>query len=95
MINPIIGSIELCPGAWHDDALWLGYSLDQVTTMQPNRNTIMVIGLTAILVAGFTASVPAAVYKYKKDGIWHFTDNPGHVPASQSRVIRYMPSATP
>ncbi len=51
--------------------------------MKNSRNTIMVIGLTAILVAGFTASLPAAVYKYKKDGVWHFTDNPGDVPASQ------------
>jgi S1-C subfamily serine protease len=27
--------------------------------------------------------LPAAVYKYKKDGVWHFTDDPGEIPASR------------
>jgi S1-C subfamily serine protease len=52
-------------------------------TMQGYYKTIMAIGLVAALMAGLSASVPAAVYKYKKDGVWHFTDNPGDVPPSQ------------
>ena len=39
--------------------------------------------LVLLTVAVTAASAPAAVYKYKKDGVWHFTDDPGAVPASR------------
>ena len=51
--------------------------------MQLSHKAVVLCGLSAILVLVFTASLQAAVYKYKKDGVWHFTDNPGEVPASQ------------
>ncbi len=36
--------------------------------------------VVVLLAAG---SSQAAVYKYKQDGVWHFTDDPAQVPASQ------------
>ncbi|BBO76104.1 hypothetical protein DSCW_35210 [Desulfosarcina widdelii] len=39
--------------------------------------------LVLLTVAVTAASVSAAVYKYKKDGVWHFTDDPAQVPAAQ------------
>jgi len=39
--------------------------------------------LALLAVAVTAASASAAVYKYEKDGVWHFTDDPAQVPASQ------------
>ena len=50
--------------------------------MQRCIKAMVFCGLTAILVLILTGMGNSTVYKYKKDGIWHFTDNPGEVPAS-------------
>lgn len=55
----------------------------QGVNMQRNHQTLIIWGLIGLLLTIFCLSVHAAVYKYKKDGVWHFTDNPGEVPASQ------------
>ena len=39
-------------------------------------------GFTVVLVLIFTGWAHGTIYKYQKDGVWHFTDNPGDVPAS-------------
>lgn len=51
--------------------------------MQSSTRAMVFCSLTAILFILFTGSGNSTVYKYKKDGVWHFTDNPGDVPASQ------------
>ncbi len=50
--------------------------------MHCSLKTMVFCGLTALLFVILTGWGNCAVYKYKKDGIWHFTDNPGEVPAS-------------
>ena len=45
--------------------------------------TTMRLGYLVVLMMAVAVATPqAAIYKYKKDGVWHFTDNPGDVPAS-------------
>ena len=51
--------------------------------MQSSIKAMVFCSLTAILFIILTGMGNSTVYKYKKDGIWHFTDNPGEVPASQ------------
>ena len=48
-----------------------------------SRNTMCLGFLIVLAVAVSVTSPQAAIYKYKKDGVWHFTDNPGEVPAAQ------------
>jgi V8-like Glu-specific endopeptidase len=50
--------------------------------MQNRHNAMVLCGLTVILFIAFTGSASSTIFKYKKDGVWHFTDNPGEVPAS-------------
>jgi hypothetical protein len=42
--------------------------------------------ITGILIAALfvwvTGTASGTVYKYRKDGVWHFTDNPTDVPAA-------------
>ncbi len=51
--------------------------------MRGSIKTMVFCGLTAILLLIFTGPVQSTVYKYKKDGVWHFTDTPSDVLPSQ------------
>jgi hypothetical protein len=51
--------------------------------MQSSTRAMVLCGRTVILFIFLTGSGNGTVYKYKKEGVWHFTDNPGEVPASQ------------
>ena len=62
--------------------------------MQSSTRAMVFCGLTAILFIVLTGSGNSTVYKYKKDGIWHFTDNPGEVPASQLTESVDLPHET-
>ncbi|WP_319522075.1 trypsin-like peptidase domain-containing protein [uncultured Desulfosarcina sp.] len=54
----------------------------------------VLFGFLALLIAAVAvAPAPAAVYKYKEDGVWHFTDDPGQVPASQRDASSDAPPA--
>ena len=50
--------------------------------MQSLFTTMRLGSLLAVVMAVIVAAPQAAIYKYKKDGVWHFTDNPGEVPAA-------------
>jgi len=62
--------------------------------MQSSTKAIVLCGLTAILFFILTGLGNSTIYKYKKDGIWHFTDNPGEVPASQLTGSAESPQET-
>ena len=51
--------------------------------MQISLKAKVFCGLSAILFIFLIDPGHSTVYKYEKDGVWHFTDNPGEVPASQ------------
>jgi serine protease Do len=51
-------------------------------TMQIGLKPMGCWGFTVVLVLIFTGWAHGTIYKYQKDGVWHFTDNPGDVPAS-------------
>ncbi len=59
--------------------------------MLRSPQTLLVYGLIALLLIVVSASAQGAVYKYKQDGVWHFTDNPGEVPASQRTPSAHAP----
>jgi len=62
----------------------------------PFARSVIIFGcLLLLFVAVTAASAQAAVYKYKKDGFWHFTDDPGQVPASQRKTASESSPAVP
>ena len=62
--------------------------------MQSSLKVMVSCGLVAIFLIALTGPGQSTVYKYKKDGIWHFTDNPGDVPASQLTESVDLPQET-
>ena len=52
---------------------------------------VCLVGLATLL---FVGAPQAAVYKYKQDGVWHFTDNPGEMPASQLQDAGQSPQVS-
>lgn len=49
--------------------------------MQHRLNAKVLCGLTAIFFIAFTGLANSTIYKYQKDGVWHFTDTPGEIHA--------------
>ncbi len=67
------------------------FEKDRTVSNLPIRFTLrlMIAVTTALLLTFAPAAVQAKIYKYKQDGVWHFTDDPARVPA------RYLkPAAT-
>ena len=62
--------------------------------MQSSLKAMVFCGLASIFFFALTGPGHSTVYKYKKDGIWHFTDNPGEVPASQLTESVDLPQET-
>lgn len=64
--------------------------------MQRTHISRFVIGAVAMAMV-MAGSADAVVYRYKKNGVWHFTDNPTEVPTEQmdGQTIAASPETSP